>query len=73
MKFVRIGLNGDYVYQETISGHDQQVRIPIAENKAEARKRAKAAFDELKAKLANGTAKITDTGTLILDVQPEAK
>ena len=66
MKFVRIGLNGDYVYQETINGHDQQVRIPIADNKKHARSKAKQAFEELKAKLANGTAEILASGTLVL-------
>ena len=67
MKFLRIGLNGDYVYQETLQGHNQTVRIPgTVNNKPEARKRAKAAFDELRAKLANGTAEILASGTLVI-------
>ena len=66
MKFVRIGLNGDYVYSEMIQGTRQMVRIPLAEDKADARRKAKAAFDGLKVKLAEGTAEITATGTLVL-------
>jgi len=66
MKYLRIGLNGVYVYQETINGHYQYVRISGVYDKKDARKKAKAAFDELKAKLAVGAAKITSTGTLIL-------
>lgn len=68
MKFLRHGLNGDYVYQETINGHDQTVRISavVAADKKDARKRARAAFDDLRRRLAVGTAEITATGTLIL-------
>lgn len=52
MKFLRIGLDGDYVYTEKINGRNQTVRISGVLDKKEARKRAKAAFDEMKATLA---------------------
>ena len=66
MKFVRHGLNGDYVYQERINGHDQGVRISGVYTKKDARKKAKEAFDDLKKRLADGTAEINENGTLIL-------
>lgn len=69
MKFVRHGLNGDYVYQERINGHDQGVRISGVYTKKDARQKAKEAFAELKARLAEGTAEITATGDLILKVR----
>ena len=66
MKFVRHGLNGDYVYQEIIQGHPQGVRISGVYTKKEARVKAKEAFADLKQRLADGTAEIKADGTLVL-------
>jgi hypothetical protein len=66
MKFVRHGLNGDYVYQEVINGHPQGVRISGVYTKKDARKKAQEAFADLKQRLADGSAEITANGTLVL-------
>lgn len=51
MRLLRIGLNGDYVYAEKIKGQQRTVRVPGSVEKKEARKRAKASFDELKRRI----------------------
>lgn len=66
MRFIRITLRGDYLFNDTINGTAQGVKISGVYTKEEARQKAKEAFKELKEKVANGSAEIKSDGRLVL-------